>query len=169
PVVSDRAAPPPATGQPPPRADQPTRETFDQKPGAEFAGLKNVGVLVEDLGPEARACGLRQDAIEDAVAKRLAAGGLSVRQNSDEDPYVYANVITTSLASGTCVSRYDAFLYTHATSKLSYHERPVLVQVSLMHRGGIGASATAVHSASVLRGLEGYVDVFVSQIKQANP
>jgi hypothetical protein len=169
PVVSDRAAPPPATtGQPPPRADQPARESFDQRPGAEFAGLKNVGVLVEDLGPEARACGLRQDAIEDAVSKRLTAGGLSVRKNSDDDTYVYVNVITTSLASGACVSRYDAFLYTHATSKLSYHERPVLVQVSLMHRGGIGASAAAVHSASVLRGLEGYVDVFVTQIRDAN-
>jgi hypothetical protein len=175
PVVSDRAAPPPATGQPPPatgqslpRSDQAARETFDQRPGAEFAGLKNVGVLVEDLGPEARACGLRQDVIEDAVAKRLTAGGLSVRKNSDDDTYVYVNVITTSLASGACVSRYDAFLYTHATSKLSYHERPVLVQVSLMHRGGIGASAAAVHSASVLRGLEGYVDVFVTQIRDAN-
>ena len=143
-------------------------ESFDQRPGAEFAGLKSVGVLVEDLGSEARACGLRQDVIEDAVAKRLTAGGLSVRKNSDEDTYVYVNVITTSVANGTCVSRYDAFLYTQATSKLSYHDRPVLVQVSLMHRGGIGVSALAAHSASVLRGLEGYVDVFVAQIRNAN-
>jgi hypothetical protein len=169
PVVSDRAAPPPATNQPPPgRAEQPAREAFDQRPGAEFIGLKTVGILVEDLGPEARACGLRQDAIEDALAKRLVAGGLSVRKNSDEDTYVYVNIITTSLATGTCVSRYDAFLYTHATSKLSYHERPVLVQVSLIHRGGIGASAAAVHGASVQRGLEGYIDVFVTQIRDAN-
>src|SRR5262245_556192 len=168
PVVAERTAPPPAANQPPAKAEQPAREAFDQKPGAEFAGLKSVGVLVEDLGPEARACGLRQDAIEDAVAKRLVAGGLSVRKNSDEDTYVYVNIITTSLATGTCVSRYDAFLYTHATSKLSYHERPVLVQVSLMHRGGIGASAVAAHGASVLRGLEGYVDVFVTQIRDAN-
>jgi hypothetical protein len=144
------------------------RESFDQRPGAEFAGLKSIGILVEDLGSEARACGLRQDVIEDAVAKRLTAGGLSVRKNSDEDTYVYVNVITTSVANGTCVSRYDAFLYTQATSKLSYHDRPVLVQVSLMHRGGIGVSAVAAHSASVVRGLEGYVDVFVSQIRNAN-
>ena len=175
PVVSERQAPPasggqsPAsTGQAPGSAAQPPRETFDQKPGAEFAGLKNVGLLVEDLGPEARACGLRQDAIEDALAKRLAAGGLIVRKNSDEDTYVYVNIITTSVANGACVSRYDAFLYTHATSKLAYHERPVLVQVSLMHRGGIGASAAAVHSASVTGGLAAYVDLFVSQIRDAN-
>jgi hypothetical protein len=44
----------------------------------------------------------------------------------------------------------------------------VLVQVSLMHRGGIGASGVAPHSASVMRGLEGYVDLFVNQIRDAN-
>ena len=162
------AAPSSAGSRPPGLPGAPAPEQFDQRPGAEFAGLKSVGVLVEDLGPEARACGLRQDVIEDALAKRLTAGGLSVRKNSDEDTYVYVNIITTSLANGTCVSRYDAFLYTHATSKLSYHDRPVLVQVSLMHRGGIGASAIGPHSASVVRGLEGYVDVFVTQIHDAN-
>ena len=164
------AAPLPSAGsgqQPAPPGSQ-ARESFDQRPGAEFSGLKSIGLLVEELGSEARACGLRQDVIEDAVAKRLTAGGLSVRKNSDEDTYVYVNVITTSVANGTCVSRYDAFLYTQATSKLSYHDRPVLVQVSLMHRGGIGASALAAHSAYVLRGLEGYVDVFVTQIRNAN-
>jgi hypothetical protein len=173
PSVADAARPgtapsSPAGGRPPGLPGAPAPESFDQRPNAEFVGLKSVGVLVEDLGPEARACGLRQDAIEDAVAKRLTAGGLSVRKNSDEDTYVYVNIITTSLANGTCVSRFDAFLYSHATSKLSYHERPVLVQVSLMHRGGIGASAAAAHGASVMRGLEGYVDVFVSQIRDAN-
>ena len=174
-LVNVAAAPQPGAApssagsrQQPAPPGSPTPESFDQRPGAEFGGLKSVGVLVEDLGSEARACGLRQDVIEDAVAKRLTAGGLSVRKNSDEDTYVYVNVITTSVANGTCVSRYDAFLYTQATSKLSYHDRPVLVQVSLMHRGGIGVSALAAHSASVLRGLEGYVDVFVTQIRDAN-
>jgi hypothetical protein len=158
------AANPPAGGVP----AAPGREAFDQRPGAEFAGLKSVGVLVEDLGPEARACGLRQDAIEDVLAKKLTAGGLNVRRNSDEDTYVYVNIITTTVANGTCVTRYDAFLYTHATAKLAYHERPVLVQVSLMHRGGIGTSSMAAHAASVQRGLEGYVDLFVKQISDAN-
>ena len=167
-AVPRGTAPTPPDGSRPAPAGAPAPESFDQRPNAEFVGLKSVGVLVEDLGPEARSCGLRQDAIEDAVARRLTAGGLSVRKNSDEDTYVYVNIITTSLSNGTCVSRYDAFLYTHATSKLSYHERPVLVQVSLMHRGGIGASAAAAHGASVLRGLEGYVDTFVTQIRDAN-
>jgi hypothetical protein len=148
---------------------QPARDTFDQRPGAEFIGLKSLGLLVEDLGPDATACGLRRDAIEDALSKRLTAGGLSVRRNSDEDTYVYVNIITTRLPeSGTCVTRYDAFLYTHATARLSYRDRPVLVQASLIHRGGIGTSAAISHPSAVTRGLEGYVDLFVQQIRDAN-
>ena len=152
----------------PAAANEAPRENFDQRPGAEFKGLRNVGVLVEDLGPEAQACGLKRDVIEDALSRRLTAGGLSVRRNSDEDTYVYVNIITTATPNGSCVSRYDAFLYTHATAKLTYRDQPVLVQVSLMHRGGIGSSAAASHAAAVSHGLEGYVDLFVSQIRDAN-
>lgn len=160
PAAQQSAAPPPQS--------EPAREAFDQRPGAEFKGLKSVGILVEDLGPEAAACGLKRDAIEEALTRRLAAGGLTVRRNSDEDTYVYVNVITTGLPNGTCVTRYDAFLYTHATAKLSYRDQPVLVQVSLMHRGGMGTSGAAGHAAAVSRGLEGYIDLFITQIKNAN-
>jgi hypothetical protein len=162
-------APPPAqspAGQPA-SANQPAGG-FDQRPGAEFRGLKNVGILVEDFGPEAIACGLNHDAIEDALSRRLSAGGLTVRKNSDDDTYVYVNVITTSTANAGCVTRYDAFLYTHATARLAYHEQPVLVQVSLIHRGGIGASTAAGHAGAVSRGLEGYIDLFLTQIRDAN-
>ncbi len=143
-------------------------ETFDQRPGAEFKGLKDVGILVEDLGPEAMACGLKRDAIENSLAQRLSGGGLAVKKNSDEDTYVYVNIITSGLPNGACVTRYDAFLYTHATAKLAYRDQPVLVQVSLMHRGGIASSTSAAHGAAVQRGLEGYVDLFLSQIRDAN-
>jgi hypothetical protein len=114
------------------------------------------------------ACGLNHDAIEAALSKRLTDGGFTVRKNSDEDTYVYVNVMTTTLSNGTCVSRYDAFLYTHATAKLSYRDQPVLVQVSLIHRGGIGSSAPTAHAAAVVRGLENYVDLFATQIHDAN-
>ena len=127
-----------------------------------------MGILVEDLSAQAVACGLNHDAIEAALSKRLSDGGFVVRRNSDEDTYVYVNVMTNTLSDGTCVSRYDAFLYTQATANLTYHDQPVLVQVSLMHRGGIGSSARAPHAAAVERGLEGYIDLFVSQIHDAN-
>src|SRR5262249_47023647 len=143
-------------------------EAFDERPGAELRGLKAVGILVEDLSAQARGCGLDHDAIEAALSKRLADGGFTVRRNSDEDTYVYANVMTPTMANGVCVSRYDAFLYTHATANLSYRDRPVLVQVSLIHRGGMGSSPPVGHAAAVTRGLEGYVDLFIAQIRDAN-
>src|SRR5262249_56456952 len=99
---------------------QQTAEAFDQRPGAELRGLKNVGILVEELGPQAMACGLKHDTIEAALAKRLTDGEFSVRTNSDEDTYLYVNVITNTRPNAVCVSRYDAFLYTHATANLSY-------------------------------------------------
>ena len=111
---------------------------------------------------------MSQDAIEGALSKRLTSGGLAVRRNSDDDTYVYVNIMTTSLPNGLCASRYDAFLYTHATAKLSYREQSVLVQVSLMHRGGLGTSTPTAHSAAVVRGLEDYIDLFVTQIHNAN-
>ena len=37
-----------------------------------------------------------------------------------------------------------------------------------MHRGGLGTSAPAAHGAAVTRGLEGYVDLFITQIRDAN-
>jgi hypothetical protein len=168
-VATPAVRTPPADSAPVPSGSsaQPMAEAFDKRPNAELIGLKNIGVVVEDLSGQAIACGLNHDAIESALSKRLTDGGFTVRRNSDEDTYVYVNVMSSSL-SGTCVSRYDAFLYTHATAKLSYGEQPALVQVSLMHRGGIGTSAPAAHGVAVLRGLEGYIDLFVTQVRDAN-
>jgi hypothetical protein len=149
-------------------SSQAAPEPLDQRPGAELKGLRSLGVLVEELSPQAVACGLSRDAIESALAKQLTDGGFSVRRNSDEDTYLYVNIMTSSAANGLCVSRYDAFLYSHAAAKLSYRDQPVLVQVSLMHRGGIGTSAPSAHGAAVGRGLAGYVDLFVTQIRDAN-
>ena len=147
---------------------QQTDEAADQRPGAEFKGLKNLGILVEELSGQAIGCGLSRDTIESALSKRLRDAGFAVRTNSDEDTYLYVNIMTTAGSNGTCVSRYDAFLYTHATARLSYRDRPALVQVSLAHRGGIGSSAPTGHAAAVVRALEAYVDVFIGEIHDAN-
>jgi hypothetical protein len=165
PAASAPAAPTPAS--PLPASGSKAADSFDSRPGAELMGLKAVGILVEDLSSQAVSCGLNHDAIETALSRRLSDGGFSVRRNSDEDTYVYVNVMT-SVTNGTCVTRYDAFLYTHATANLSYRDRPVLVQVSLMHRGGMGSSAPTGHAAAVTRALEDYVGGFVTQIRDAN-
>jgi hypothetical protein len=157
------ASPPPAGAAAPASSRRDPAAAFDARPGAELKGLKSLGILVEELSPQAIACGLNHDSLETALWKRLADAGFTVRKNSDEDTYVYVNVMAATVASGACLSRYDAFLYTHATANLSYRDQPVLVQVSLMHRGGLGTSA-----ATVVRGLENFIDLFVTQIRDAN-
>ena len=152
----------------PASGDRIPAQTFNQQPDAELKGLTKLGVVVEDLSPQAAACGLNQGTLETAVSKRLSDAGFRVLRNSDEDTYVYVNVITTSLSTGFCVSRYDVFLYTHTTAKLSYQETPVLVQVSLLHKGGIAGGAAAAHAEGVLRSVQEYVDQFSTRIRDAN-
>ena len=152
----------------PARAGRPTAQTFKPQPDAELKGLTKLGVVVEELTPQATACGLNQSTLETTLSKRLSDAGFRVLRNSDEDTYLYINVITTSVSTGLCVSRYDAFLYTHTTAKLSYHDSPVLVQVSLLHKGGMAGGASAAHGEAVLRGLQEYVDQFLNRLRDAN-
>jgi hypothetical protein len=139
-----------------------------QKLDAELKGITTVGVVVEDLSSQAAACGLKQDAIETAASKILTDSGLKVVRNSDNDTYVYLNVQTTSLPTGLCVSRYDVYLYTHTTARLSYQAAPVLVQVSLIHEGGLAGGSAAGHGTSVVRSLMQYVDQVAGRIRRAN-
>jgi hypothetical protein len=72
------------------------------------------------------------------------------------------------LSNGLCVSRYDAFLYSNAPARLSYHDQPVLVQVSLIHRGGINGGAPSAHGQAVQHSLEEFIDLFATEIRNAN-
>ncbi len=158
-------------GKPPlPESQQstPPPPTFDQRPDAELKGINALGVVVEDLSPQAAACGLNQGTIETAVARSLTDAGFKVQRNSDEDTYVYVNIITSSVSAGLCISRYDTFLYTHTTAKLSYGETPVLVQVSLAHKGGLAGGGPAAHAKGVLQGVQEYVDQLATRIRAAN-
>ena len=141
---------------------------LDQTPGAELRGLSALGIVVEDLGAEAASCGLNQDTIAAAAAKSLSAAGLKVLRNTDEDTYLYVRVVTAATTSGTCFSRYDAFVYSYTAATMSYGSRPALVQVSLLNRGGMTASGVKGHGDAVMRALTQYVDQFAAQIRDAN-
>ncbi len=145
---------------------------FAQVPGqkldAELKGIALVGVVVEDLRSQAAACGLKKQAIENAAVKILTDSGLKVVRNSDNDTYVYLTVMTTSIPAGLCVSRYDAYLYTHTTATLSHQAAPVLVQVSLVHEGGMAGGSATGHGDSIVRSLSQYVEQIAARIKRAN-
>ena len=149
-------------------ADRASTQDFDQRPDAQLKGLTKLGVVVEGLSGQAVTCGLRQDALESAVVKQLSGAGLKVTLNTDDDTYLYVNVMTATLASGLCVSRYDVYLYTHTTARLEYHETPVLVDVSLMHKGSIAAGNAAANTESVMRGVMDIVGQFTNRIRDAN-
>jgi len=160
---------PPANSQAPASAGPAaTSHPFNQRPDAELNGLKALGIVVEDLSAQATACGLNKDTIETALSERLSKAGLKVQRNADEDTYLYVHIITTGPSNGLCVSRYDAFLYTHTTATLSYQTKPVLVQVELMHKGSMTGSALTSHPGGVLRALQEYVDQFTTRISNAN-
>ena len=169
------ASAPAATAAPAPRQEgvpasggRGAAQDYDRQPDAQFKGLSTLGVVVEGLGTQATTCGLRQEAIESAVVKQLTGAGLKVALNADEDTYLYVNVMTATLGNGMCLSRYDATLYTHTTAALGYHPTPVLVDVSLMHKGSLAAGASAAHAESVMKGLQDYVGQFTTRIRDAN-
>jgi hypothetical protein len=155
------AAPAAGTGAAPP-------EPSNQQPDAELKGLTRLGIVIEALGAQAASCGLTEAALEAAVAGKLKGAGFTVLTNTDEDSYVYVNVITGSLSTGSCVSRFDVTVFTHTTARLTYQPAPVLVQVSLLHKGGISGGAAAGHAATVVKGVSDYLDEFITRIKAAN-
>lgn len=169
-------APPPALTRPPdlvPAAGQPApgRQAAPigaQGPDAELKGLTTLGVVVEDLSPQAATCGLSQAPIETAVSKSFSDAGFKVIRDADDDTYVYIHINTTSVSAGLCVSRYDVFLYTHTTATLSYQATPVLVQVSLLHKGGLAGGAPSVHGDTVVRNVKQYADEFAGRIRSAS-
>jgi hypothetical protein len=168
PPAQSPAAPDAARQQVPAVPSSAAPADLDQRPGAELKGLSALGIVVEDLGAEAASCGLRQETLEAAAAKSLSAAGLKVLRDVDEDTYLYIRVVTAATASGTCFSRYDAIVYSYAAATMSYGTRPALVQVSLLNRGGLAASAAKSHGESVTRALAQYVDQFAAQIRDAN-
>jgi len=142
--------------------------SFAQKPDAELKGITVVGVEVEDVSAQAAACGLSREAIQATVTKALTDGGLKVTRNADTDVYLYVNVNTVSPAAGICVSRYDASLNTYITAKPPYQDQPALLQVVLVHEGGMASGGASGHGDGVIRTLKQYVDQFALRIRRAS-
>jgi hypothetical protein len=138
-------------------------------PGAEFKGLAKIGVVVEELTKQAAACGLTHDAIESVVKKSVAAHGTTVADEASPDSYtyIYVNVMTTSTASGLCVSRYDVSLLTSAAARLPYQDSTARVQVQLAHSGSLAGGDPKTHADAVMHGVSDYVDEIAGRIQSA--
>ena len=140
---------------------------IDQRPDASLKGLTRLGLVLEGLSGDASACGLKQDALETTVSKHLSDAGFRVVRNSDEDTYMYVNINTAKASTGLCVSRYDVTIYSHAAARLPHTESPVLLQVELLHKGGLTGGAPATHADDVTKNVLEYVDQFSNRIRNA--
>jgi hypothetical protein len=166
PVAAANPGPAPAS----PSASSPVAAAaapIDLRPDAALKGLTKLGVVVEDLSGDAAACSLTRDSLETVVSKHLTDAGFRVVRNSDDDTYMYVNINTTKVSTGLCVSRYDVTLYSHAAAPLSHTASPVLLQVELLHKGGIAGGAPAAHADGVVKSVLEYVDQFSARIRNA--
>jgi len=125
-------------------------------------------VVVEGPGAEAAKCGLKLDALEAAVGKRLTDAGFRVARNSDEESYLYVNVNTATSSASLCVSRYDVTLYSHTAARLAHTSSPVPLQVELLHEGGIAGGPPAAHGDGVTKSVLDDVDRMVARVRTAN-
>jgi hypothetical protein len=152
------AAPPPP----------PTKAAVDQRPDAPLKGLTRLGLVVEGIEAEAAKCGLKEDVLMAAVTKHLTDAGLRVQRDTDDDTYLYVNVNAVTASAGLCVSRYDVTLYSHVAAQLPHTSAPVLLQVELLHKGGLAGGAPAEHAVAVTKSVLESVDQFTTRIKTAN-
>ena len=136
--------------------------------GSEFTGLTRLGLVVEEPGQTAVGCGLTRAALETAASKPFADAGLKVSRNSDEDTYVHVTVMTSTLPTGMCITRYDWSIYSMTDATLSHQSRPLLVQVLLAHKGGLTGSMPAMHAADVVRGMTDGLTQIAGIIRDAN-
>jgi hypothetical protein len=155
----------PASGDAP---GAPPAPVTQNGPDPELRGLATVGLVVEDVGSQAAACGLSQEAIDAVAAKSLGNAGVTVRRNGDEDTYLYVRIVTITPSAGQCVSKTDAYLFSHTMATLSHQSNPVLVQVLLLKEGGLTGSTTAVHAATIQQAVTRYVDSMAARIRNAN-
>jgi hypothetical protein len=165
---------PAAPGAPPsapataPGASAPAARPPVLPPGSELRGLTVIGTQVEDLSTQAVACGLDQNKIKTSIAGILSAAGFKSQPYGNEESYVLVSVVTSRLSDGTCVSRYDASLMAQADATFPYVKGLVMVEVPLMHEGGMAGGSPAVHSKAIMDALAKSVNSFVSQVKAAN-
>ena len=78
------------------------------------------------------------------------------------------NVNAVTASAGLCVSRYDVTLYSHVAASLPHTSAPVLLQVELLHKGGLAGGAPAEHADAVTKSVLESVDQFAARIKTAN-
>ena len=136
--------------------------------GSEFTGLSRIGIVVEELSTQSVGCGLKREEVEASVAKPFADAGVKAIRNGDEDTYLYVNIMTSTLPTGMCISRWDWSISSTTDATLSYQRSPLLAQVLLARKGGLSGSMPPTHAADLLRGMSDGLTQIATIIRDAN-
>ncbi len=156
-----------APGTAPAGAGSPAKPVLPRA-GSEFTGLSRIGIVVEELSTQSAGCGLKRDEIEASVAKPFADAGVKAIRNGDEDTYLYVNIMTSTLPTGMCISRWDWSISSTTDATLSYQRSPLLAQVLLARKGGLSGSMPPSHAADLLRGMSDGLTQIATIIRDAN-
>jgi hypothetical protein len=134
-------------------------------------GISGLGVVVEDIGPDASADGLSQDAIRTAVERILRSQGIRVLTNMEKTrsgsaPYLYINVNTLKEELG---------LYAYAVT-VDLKQVVGLLSIKGKQAWGTTWSASVVGMAReenlgqvIADGVEPLVKDFANDFLSANP
>ena len=136
--------------------------------GSEYKGLARMGLVLEDLGPQAAACGLKRETLLPAITKYFTDAGIRMVRDADDDTYLYVRIMTSTMSGGTCVSRFDWTIYSTTGATLSYQKSPLLLQVELARRGGLVGSAPATHGNDVMQQMGSTLGPIAATIRDAN-
>lgn len=164
----DSARPAAAPAQPQSPAAAPAAQAVDQRPDAELKGLRSLSVVVEGVTQASVACGLNQQTLEAEMARAFKDAGIQVVQITDNDTYAYVNLTTSNVTSSLCVSRYDVSVSTHTSAVLRYRDKAALVEVLLLHKGGLAGGSPTVHASEVLKAVKESATEFAARIRDAN-
>ena len=157
-----------APGAPRTGAGVPPAKPALPRAGSEFTGLSRIGIVVEELSTQSAGCGLKREEVEAAVAKPFADAGVKAIRNGDEDTYLYVNIMTSTLPTGMCISRWDWSISSTTDATLSYQHSPLLAQVLLARKGGLSGSMPPTHAADLMKGMSDGLTQIATIIRDAN-
>jgi hypothetical protein len=130
--------------------------------------LTTIGTTVDELGAPGAACGLDQKQLKASVAGMLSSAGFKTQPDGNEETYVLVSVVTSRLADGMCISRYDTSLVSDADATFPYLKGTVAIQVPLLREGGMAGGSPAQHAKAVMDAVAKSVTNFIAQIRAMN-
>jgi hypothetical protein len=135
-----------------------------------LSGIRAVYILVEDLHPDAEACGIRMADLQLSVARPLVDAG--IRIDGVLSPVIYLRVNAMLTSGGLCVASIGVEARATALAKLSHQTANPFPETSvfaaLWDEGELLTGAPNNFGQRVNDKVRRFVDHFATKVKIAN-